>query len=211
MTNRIAALPGIDLEPVPAIQYFREVPVAATVRFKQIVVTGPPGAGKSSFIQAIGGWPQEGYLDLSHPGWWRSPSLALRPREVHLGLPFIGQPEALSLFDREWLVHWQRLRLDPVRISLPPEKRHRLAIDWYRRFVFEFMLPPAEVICDHRNARAFRGAHPWDRCINPAQTQAQVEIFGQVFQRFAHQGFDCYVREDISQPPWRLATRDESP
>ena len=91
------------LEPIKELQNIRGVDLPIGLEFLQLVVTGPPGAGKSYYIEQIGGWPNEGYLDLTQKNWWKDQSLIFRPREVHLGLPFQGIEEALTVFDKEWL------------------------------------------------------------------------------------------------------------
>lgn len=69
------------------------------VSFRQLLITGPPGAGKSTMIRNLGGWSEEGYIDLSLNRWWTAQSLSLRPREIHLGFPFKGKKK-----------HWRCLR-----------------------------------------------------------------------------------------------------
>jgi hypothetical protein len=205
MPRQIAALPGVDLEPVAELRRYRRVPVARTVRFNQIIVTGPPGAGKSTFICQLGGWPEEGYVDLSQPHWWRAQALAVRPREVHLGLPFVDEPRALALFDDGWLSRWQELVLDETRIQLPPPKRHFLSVNWRARFVFEFLLPAPERIFDRRRERARVGTHPVDRRFDLGQIRAQVRLFGRVALYFQSQGMQVYVRERVKGRPLRIA------
>ena len=95
-------MPESSLREVQDLQYTRDVAYPAGVGFRQLLITGPPGSGKSTQVAAIGGWPHEGYLDLASPGWWRSRSLSLRPCEVHLGFPFRGLPGGLALFDEAW-------------------------------------------------------------------------------------------------------------
>jgi hypothetical protein len=205
MPPLIAALPELDLVPVAQLRSFRDVPVARRVRFNQIIVTGPPGAGKSTFIRRLGGWPEEGYLDISRKGWWRAQALAVRPREVHFGLPFVGRESGLALFEPAWLAAWEQLELDPGRILLPAAKRFPLAVDWQRRFVFEFLLPAPELIDADRRERALEGTHPVDRHIDLEQIRTQVRLFGRVAAHFHGHGMQVYVRERVADRPLRFA------
>ncbi len=206
MPPLIAALPELDLVPVAQVKKFRDVPVARRVRFNQIIVTGPPGSGKSTFIRRVGGWPEEGYVDLSRKGWWRAQALAVRPREVHLGLPFAGRKLGLALFDSAWLNAWDQLELEPGRIQLPGEKRFPLAVNWRRRFVFEFLLPAPEIVEADRRERARDGTHPVDRSIDLRQIRAQMRLFGRVAAHFHDHGMQVYVRERVADRPLRFVT-----
>ena len=90
------------LVAINALQNIRGVDLPVGLTFVQLLVTGPPGAGKSFYIKKIRGWPNEGYIDLTSKGWWKDKTLIYRPREVHLGLPFEGFPQALTVFEPEW-------------------------------------------------------------------------------------------------------------
>jgi hypothetical protein len=195
----------IEVSPVEQLRRCRRVPVARSVGFNQIIVTGPPGAGKSTFIRAIGGWPEEGYVDLTLRHWWRAQSLAVRPRELHLGLPFLGRKQGLALFDAQWLSSWRTLRLDEPRLLTPPRKRNPLSVNWCGRFVFEFLLPPAEAILEDRLKRAEQGTHPIDQDLDLEQIRAQVALFTRVAVIFHCRGLRVYVRERVADAPSRIA------
>ncbi|MBF0453756.1 MAG: ATP-binding protein [Magnetococcales bacterium] len=162
---------------------------------KNLVVTGPPGVGKSTLMTKIGGWPQEGYVDLSLDKWWRSPALSYRPREVHMGFPFKGVEQALAVFDAEWLKDYQSLTLDFERIKIPPSQSWFLSPDWISRYVFEFILPPAETLLSMRQERARRGSHLVDQELTLDHIRTQVAIFWAVALHLHRSGMKIYVRE----------------
>jgi len=198
-------------EPIAALQVFKGIRFPADIRFRQILVTGPPGAGKSTLITRLGGWSEEGYLDLGRKHWWRSEILAVRPREIHIGLPFVGIGEAVSVFDAQFLDRDPLPLVDFARITLPPRKRFFFTVDWYRRYVFEFLLPPAGLVFERRQIRARHSTHPVDAQLSLAICEAQREIFRQLAVFMHAQGFHVYVREGIENPPLRLVDSTPAP
>ena len=48
------------LKPISEVQSIRGVQLPVGLEFRQLVVTGPPGAGKTYYINKIRGWPNEG-------------------------------------------------------------------------------------------------------------------------------------------------------
>ena len=110
------------LKPIKEVQNIRGIELPIGLEFLQLIVTGPPGAGKSHYIEQIRGWPNEGYLDLTKKRWWKDQTLLYRPREVHLALPFKDFSEALTVFDKEWLEASPPPVLEPSRIRIPPDK-----------------------------------------------------------------------------------------
>ena len=53
------------LSPIKELQNIRGIALPIGLEFLQLVITGPPGAGKSYYINQIRGWPNEGYIDLT--------------------------------------------------------------------------------------------------------------------------------------------------
>ena len=154
----------LDTVEVQALTSIKGINFAQDVRFRQLIITGPPGSGKSTLVKKLGGWPEEGYLDLAQKHWWRSPVLNLRPREVHCGLPFCGDSNSHAVFDREWIDHPSDLVLE--RIEIPPRKKYIWSADWRRKYVFDFqLLPPALIYsvrqqrCERRHSSCRQGTH----------------------------------------------------
>jgi len=188
-------------QPCPDLHLMKGLSFPADVKFRHVLVTGPPGAGKSTLIRKLGGWSEEGYLDLARPRWWTDQALAFRPREVHLGFPFVGFEEGLAVFDPEWLQADPRPDLDFPRVQLPPPKRTFLSADWHKRYVFEFMLPPAEELFAQRSLRAGQGTHPVDRNLSRELVTAQIEVFRQCAVYLSRNGLRVYVREGTERNP----------
>ena len=173
----------------------------AGVRFRQIIITGPPCSGKSTLVAKLGGWPQEGFLDLTGK-WWHSQTLAFRPREVHLGLPFVDHAESRAVFDKEWLL--DPSPLDPSQIQVPPEKRWFWSTDWRHKLVFDFQLLPAEHIYEVRQNRAERGSHPIDVDLTWERVQRQVTVHEEVALHLHRCGLRVFFRDSFEGPPRRF-------
>jgi hypothetical protein len=197
-------------EPCKELHYMKGLAFPQNVKFRHVLVTGPPGAGKSTIIRKLGGWPEEGYLDLSRPRWWADQALAIRPREVHLGFPFVGFRRGLAIFDSEW--RESRPRLDVTRIQIPPAKKHFFSVDWRNRYVFEFLLPSENQLFKQRQQRAERGTHPVDAELTRVLIDYQLEVFRQSALYLSRSGVRVYIREGISSPPLCIVqqrSRDE--
>ena len=190
-----------ELVPPDEVQSIKGVPFPAGLKYRQLLVTGPPGCGKTRLINKIGGWPEEGYIDLTLKNWWRAQSLTFRPREVHLGFPFVGYSEALTVFDKQWLEAPEPLALECARILLPPPKAHFFSTDWRARYAFEFQLPPAEEILEWRIDRSRRHSHPVDTGVSLEQVERQIAVYREAALHFHLSGILTYVRDAIEGKP----------
>ncbi len=169
------SMPSFETEPVGDVQTIRGIRFPADVNFRQLLITDPPGSGNSTLVERIGGWPEEGYIDLSLKRWWTSNMLSLRPREIHLGIPFVGFREALTIFDRDWKQAHEHLVMDVSRIVIPRRKSFSFLIDWRHKYVSDFVLPPAEQVFEQRLIRARRKTHRVDEEFDLALVERQLE------------------------------------
>ncbi len=198
-----------DLIPIEELQIVHGVKLPIRLKFRQLIVTGPPGSGKSNMIGSIRGWPNEGYIDLTQKDWWRVKSLTYRPREVHLGLPFIGFDEALTVFDKEWLEASEPPVLEPYRIKIPPATSGLFQTSWREKYVFEFLLPSPETIFSFRKKRQLEGYFPADEGITLETIQRQVETYMAVILYFHREKMQFYIREPLEGTPMRIADPSE--
>ncbi|MCK5697924.1 MAG: serine/threonine protein phosphatase [Gammaproteobacteria bacterium] len=194
----------LKTKPFDDIQIIKDIPFPADLKFRALLVTGPPGSGKSTFVRNLGGWSEEGYANLSMDKWWTAQSLALRPREIHLGFPFFGIDEALTVFDPQYIEASSPLQLDFERILIPPIKQYFWSVDWCKRYAFEFILPPATTLLKWRLERAKKGTHYVDKNVTLVQIEQQLHIYHTVAQYLAEQGLFIYIRESHQDPPLQI-------
>jgi len=195
------------LKPIKELQNIRGIDLPIGLEFLQLVVTGPPGAGKSHYIEQIKGWPNEGYLDLTKKGWWKDQSLLYRPREVHLGLPFQGFHEALTVFDKEWLEPSVPPLLELTRIRIPPDKESPFQSNWRNRYIFEFLIPPATTIFKQRQNRLNHGYFPVDANLSMKMVEQQTAVYQSVALYLHRAGLNVYIRQGLDTPPMWIAEK----
>lgn len=178
----------------------KDVPFPEGERFRRIIVTGPPGSGKTALITQLGGWPEEGSLDLALKNWWRSRILTFRPREIHFGIPFVGHEESLAVFESAWLE--SPSAIDYGRIQIPPDGSKLLEGNWRNKYVFDFQLPDPEVIFSKRQERRnCEGAHPVDLEVTLEQVQLQVRVYTDLAYYFHCQGLRVFFRKTFQGTP----------
>jgi len=189
----------LNTREIDDLTKIKGIPFPRKVAFSQIIVTGPPGSGKTHFVSHLGGWPQEGYLDLALPRWWQHAVLTFRPREVHLGFPFEAFKSGQAVFDKEWMQ--APTAVDTSRIHLPPHKEWFFQADWYKRFYFDFLLPSPDAIFKMRSRRAIKGNHPVDLYLQQEQVEKQLKAYEDIALFFHLNGLHVAVRTSYGGEP----------
>jgi hypothetical protein len=192
------------LSPIKELQNIRGIALPIGLEFHQLVITGPPDAGKSYYINQIRGWPNEGYIDLTQNNWWKNQSLVYRPREIHLGLPFEGIAEALTVFDKDYLDCQPRPALELSRIRIPPAGDGPFTTNWRDRYIFEFQIPEPEVVFSQRQARQSQGYFPVDDNLSLDMVEQQIAIYREVALYMHRAGIHVYIRKGLNNPPRRI-------
>ncbi len=200
MINGVVRI-GFKTVEIKDLKIINGIPFPRWMEKRKLIITGPPGCGKTTILNTIGGWPEEGYLDISSKEWWKSQILAHRPRELHLGLPFMGFEQAAPVYDTESLDDSSYLELDVFRIPLPPPKTHPLSTDFRGKFVFEFILLPAEKTLELRKHRAKSGTHHVDENLTLAKVREELEFYRQLVLLFHQSGMSVYIRDDLTGNP----------
>nr|CRH06933.1 putative GAF sensor protein [Candidatus Magnetococcus massalia] len=197
--------------PFKSLKKIKGMDYPQEVAFGDLVVTGPPGSGKSTLLAYLDGWPDEGIIDLTLKDWWKSPALQMRPREVHFKIPFVGFDETVPVFDVESLDDPEFLEIDLFRIALPPRKTTPLSPDFRNRYLFEFVLPPAELMFKRRQQRAKGETHHVDRGLTLDRVRVELALYRQI-ALFLHQaGLRVLIRESVDDAPLQLVNPQESP
>ena len=123
--------------------------------------------------------------------------LSLRPREVHLGFPFVGFNTAMSVFDQPWVEAGERLQIDMARIVLPKQKRFIFSINWRAKFIIEFLLPPADWVYEQRLHRAQRKSHRVDENFDLELIERQLETLWIAARYLHYHSFMVHIRVGV--------------
>lgn len=195
----------LKTQPFEKTETIKDIEFPADISFRQLLFTGPPGAGKSTMLELLNGWPDEGYIDLSIDRWWTAKSLNLRPRQVHLGFPCVGIDTALAVFDKEWGQSALPPTLDFARVRIPPQKRHFYSVDWRKTYVFEFIIPPMHILYQQRlNRKSEEGRHYVDDDLSMDQVSNHIAVYRSAAAYLHQQGLNVYIREGVETKPLQI-------
>jgi hypothetical protein len=199
---------NLILEEITETKVEGNIPFPRDLNPQQLIITGPPGSGKTTILNAIKGWPEEGYVDTSANDWWKSPSMANRPRELHFGVPFIGFEKAVPVYDVDSLDDSSYLEIDFLRVRLPPPKGTLLSGNFRKKIVVEFILLPPKTLYELRKKRSEKGTHHVDENLTLNQVTEESEFYNALALYFHQSGMKVYVRDRLGGPPMRI--KDES-
>ena len=197
-----------ELEDLTSLKTIRSVRIPTDIKFRQLLITGPPCVGKTGMAIKLKAWSEGCYIDLAKKGWWNDRALSFRPLEIHIGLPYIGKEESLAGIEPEYLHSSAPLELDLRRLAIPPKGEGFFSINWRKKYAFDFILPPVEKVSAWRTERTKRKPHPGDSLVSEESVKRQLEDYAMVAKYFTLCGMNVFVREGLDKEPKGYNTPD---
>ncbi|MES9881249.1 MAG: serine/threonine protein phosphatase, partial [Sedimenticola sp.] len=117
---------------------------------------------------------------------------------------FVGHKEALAVFEKTWLAQDIKPEIDLEQIKIPPEKKYFFSVNWRHRYVFEFLLPPADLLLERRLKRSRKGTHHVDVKLELKTIEEQIQVYRQAALHLHLNGLNVYLREEIESAPLHI-------
>ncbi len=108
------------------------------------------------------------------------------------------------MFEAEWMENPDRMILEPDRIVTPKKKRGFFSVDWQHKFVFEFLIPPAEKAIEWRRERMKTNLVPVEENITLEIIEQQNRAYFEAAIAMQRRGLAVYIRPGLYDLPHRI-------